>query len=1012
MPRHPRTPIAAAAPVSGAPAAASRRRRSSAARGAAVLTGLLAMLAPIGAGARPVAPVSPGARTVPLGVVLPDTGSRPTSQQLTRIDYLVASNPFGVAVADLNGDGRLDFVAVNQGSSTVTRWLGDGSGAFADRSDYIVGGGPFSVAVGDLDGDGRPDLAVACINSYVVSVLFADGAGGYRRSDFSTDVTPLSVAIADLNADGKPDIITANHSGHSISVLMNLGGGAFAPPVNLPIGLYPYALAVGDLNHDGRPDVAAVNFYANTVSVRLGNGGTDFGLISAYPTGTNPSSIAIADVNGDGQPDLVVVNSAGNSVEVLYGDGTGQFATQGYYATGTNPVTAVVADLDGDGLPDLAVTNKGSNSISFLIANPAGGFNPRTDFGVGNLPWSVATGDFNGDGARDLVVTNSGDGTASVMLQSGPDNRTPTSTSLTSDINPSAAGQLITLTATVSPASAPSAVYFFDGSLRIGTAYLNAGSAAIQVSTLSRGVHALTAVYGGNATYRPSTSPVLTQTVHGLASATAVSSSPNPSQITQPVSFSATVTAAPPGSGVPTGLVQFQLDGVNVGSPAQVVTGVATIDPITSLTPGNHSVVASYLGDTQFDPSTSTAFTQVVSSPNPVIAGVRDVPNDQGGRVFLTWRCPLDQPGLRIVTSYRVWRRAPPPAAARAGRAPNARAQDETFWEAIATLPAEQLVSYAYTAATSQDSIAGSNPYTAFFVTALTSDPFTFYESAPDSGYSVDNLSPPTPAPFEGVYGPLATALHWGVSPAPDLGEFRLYRGGSPDFVPGPTNLIAVTRDTGYVDPVRTPYVYKLQALDIHGNASRYALVTPNGAVAVLASLASIAGAPDRIRIAWSAPANPGLVATVYRRTATSGWSMLAIITANASGDMSYVDTQVVSGQLYGYRLGIMDAGVEVFVGEAWALADATVFALEGARPNPATGGDLNVWFSLPGAAPARLELLDVGGRKLAAREVGGLGPGRHAVNLGQGLGLAPGIYLVRLSQAGTERVSRVAVIR
>jgi hypothetical protein len=207
-------------------------------------------------------------------------------------------------------------------------------------------------------------------------------------------------------------------------------------------------------------------------------------------------------------------------------------------------------------------------------------------------------------------------------------------------------------------------------------------------------------------------------------------------------------------------------------------------------------------------------------------------------------------------------------------------------------------------------------------VTALTADPFVFYESAPDSGFSVDNLSPPIPAPFAGVYGLTSTALHWGISPAPDLREFRLYRGLAPEFVPSPANLILATRDTGYVDPARTAYVYKLAAVDNHGNVSDFAVVGGGGAV-----------------------------------------------------------------------------------------AERQVFSLEGIRPNPAVGGALTVFFSLPSAEPARLELLDVSGRSIVARDVGSLGPGPHTLDLAAGRRVPPGIYLVRLSQRGTTRIVRAAVL-
>jgi hypothetical protein len=335
----------------------------------------------------------------------------------------------------------------------------------------------------------------------------------------------------------------------------------------------------------------------------------------------------------------------------------------------------------------------------------------------------------------------------------------------------------------------------------------------------------------------------------------------------------------------------------------------------------------------------------------------------------------------------------------------------ETFWEAIATLPAEQLGNYAFEAPTTQDSIAGSNPYTAYFVSALTADAFVFFQSAADSGYSVDNLSPPSPAPFNAVYVAGSVRLHWTPSPAPDFGEFRLYRGLAPEFEPGPASLVTATRDTGYVDASNTPYCYKLAAVDLHGNLSRYALVTPNGPVATLAALIGVDAGPDRIRLTWYAAGNAGLVATLYRRTATTNWEARAVVSADGTGYLRYEDDAVTAGMRYGYRLGITDAGVEVFLGEGWASAERLALALEGARPNPAVAGELTVLFTLPTAEPGRLDLVDVGGRRMMSREVGSLGAGSHSINLSDRGRIPPGIYLVRLSQGAHNLVRRVAVL-
>jgi hypothetical protein len=91
-------------------------------------------------------------------------------------------------------------------------------------------------------------------------------------------------------------------------------------------------------------------------------------------------------------------------------------------------------------------------------------------------------------------------------------------------------------------------------------------------------------------------------------------------------------------------------------------------------------------------------------------------------------------------------------------------------------------------------------------------------------------------------------------------------------------------------------------------------------------------------------------------------------------------------------------------------LETGAAFALDPAWPNPSRGGDLVAHFALPNGAPAALELLDVTGRRVAAQDVGALGAGRHTVAL-NGARLSPGLYVMRLRQAGAVRTTRVAVL-
>ena len=91
-------------------------------------------------------------------------------------DTGVGSNPVAVAVGDLNGDGKPDLATANQGNDTISVFINNGDGTFADRVDYEVGSGPSSIAIGDLNGDGKADLAVADFDYGLVSVLLNQAA--------------------------------------------------------------------------------------------------------------------------------------------------------------------------------------------------------------------------------------------------------------------------------------------------------------------------------------------------------------------------------------------------------------------------------------------------------------------------------------------------------------------------------------------------------------------------------------------------------------------------------------------------------------------------------------------------------------------------------------------------------------------------------------------------------------------------------------------------------------------
>jgi hypothetical protein len=270
-----------------------------------------------------------------------------------------------------------------------------------------------------------------------------------------------------------------------------------------------------------------------------------------------------------------------------------------------------------------------------------------------------------------------------------------------------------------------------------------------------------------------------------------------------------------------------------------------------------------------------------LGNPEPAIASVADVPYDNGGHVKLSWAASyLDAAPLNGITQYEIWRSIPPGLAqarlrggARLLRPGNlspmgrgeallatAAGAQTIYWEYVAAQPARRFAGYSYDLATTGDSVAAGIPVMQSLVLAFSTDGTSYWASAPMSGYSVDNLAPAAPAPFTGQYAGGTTLLHWQPNAEADLAGYRLYRGHDAGFVPGASNLVAALPDTGYTDAASAPYVYKLTAVDVHGNESPVATLVPSGTTGV-----GDGGSPA---IAFAAPSpNPAVTRTTLRFT-------------------------------------------------------------------------------------------------------------------------------------------------
>jgi len=184
---------------------------------------------------------------------------------------------------------------------------------------------------------------------------------------------------------------------------------------------------------------------------------------------------------------------------------------------------------------------------------------------------------------------------------------------------------------------------------------------------------------------------------------------------------------------------------------------------------------------------------------------------------------------------------------------------------------------------------------------------------------------------------------------------------------------------------------------------------TPDGSTATLASRVDVDASSERVVLRWRL-GQDGL-ARLERSTPASGWLEVGQTRSDGIGNVTFEDRDVEAGGHYTYRLSVWLDG-------QWASADevdvdvprAVALSLAGLQPNPAVGRELTIHFTLVSAEPASLEMLDLAGRRVLAREVGSLGPGQHVVHLRNGARIAPGIYLLRLVQGQEVRHARAVV--
>jgi hypothetical protein len=346
-------------------------------------------------------------------------------------------SPVGLAAADLDGDGHLDLVAANEGSSdtspgAVTVLKGDGMGGFTlvEQNDPTKPGmsidslptdiGTSEVAIGKIDANPTLDVLALNTRANTISVFNSDGHFALTpHGSIPTMGAPQDMVLVDLNGDSKLDLVLAATNNDAVTVQLGNGDGTFGTAQSYPVGTAPTRVSVADMNGDHILDIVSANSRSGDMTVLLATAPGVFGPGRTFVADAEPQTVGLGDYTGDGLLDVVSATQGGDSptVAVLRNLGNGALHAVEDLAAGASPSGLAVADVDNDGWPDLVVAGQGGTVMVF----PSGpsGLRLPAELNVGGRPVAVAAADLNGDGIPDIATVDGQNGGISVIMSQG-----------------------------------------------------------------------------------------------------------------------------------------------------------------------------------------------------------------------------------------------------------------------------------------------------------------------------------------------------------------------------------------------------------------------------------------------------------------------------------------------------------------------------------------------------------------------------------------------------------------
>ncbi|MGD0737559.1 MAG: Ig-like domain repeat protein, partial [Terracidiphilus sp.] len=570
--------------------------------------------------------------------------------------YTSKATPSAIAVGDLNGDGYPDVVVSDATDQSIFVYLNDGNGdgglnapigyAFPTYfGPYGVGAQVFpagGLAIADLNGDGKLDV-VATLSNFAdpntscngedcsaIGVMLGNGDGtlqvtntepympvynsGFQLNNYDASVP---VVLADLRGIGILDAVITEEGFANVCVDLGNGDGTFQSPTCFPSGTGPI-LAVGDFTGNGIPDLVVNNSATGGLSVLLGAGDGTFPNAVSVVLANSATVVTTGDINGDGKLGLVAAGD--DTITVIPGNGNGTFGPASTYtgaSSGGLLYSVAAPDLKGDGVLDVVAIDGQNGSANVLLGSLSTSATASLS-GVSLVGQSGGADAVEANYLGDSYFSESTSGTTSLTTQ-----QVPTTIALASNVSTVTVGGLVTLTATISPDSAqnyiPSGTVTFsmNGNI-IGTATPSNGVAVLRPSLTVVQTDSFTASYSGDSIFSAplTASPAVQVTVQQAATSLTLSVCVFSTTWTCPattgthsevIELTATLTPNSVAGGQSTNgeTVTFYNNGTSIGA-ATLTDGYATID-LAQPAAGSYSFTASYGGDATFIAGSTTS---------------------------------------------------------------------------------------------------------------------------------------------------------------------------------------------------------------------------------------------------------------------------------------------------------------------------------------------------------------------------------------------------------------------